>query len=431
MSCNYSIAASTAYKNMVICFGDPKCSDYWKLGNAFDSMTDYLRWWRIKDIALPGIVYTRYKALTDPNSIHRTDCWYDDYGWWGIASAKAYDPAYSFFFYSDYQQKFQTIAQDCWRTMNVGKPGASWSYKGAPNVWTNRDNGNPDNNYWNQKGNWATPRFNNGVGSGLQGVWQYDIFHETRLNECSPSNPCDPNSQVLGPYQNTVVNALYFLLALRLYNVGKDQTTRQPILDEYGFLRAWFSKALGDDSLLLLFGDTSVPPAALVRERVTSYAEIDGEYPPVKYFNKHPDSCWGGDQGLIIAALVEVLQMFHDPTAADTALSILKGVVTRMIDQNSKVLQPYYGGMGDLPDYKCGEGIFARCLLYAYSQPNSPLKPVIDNNKDDIRAVLLASANDVCNRKPLDLFDNLNVLSILTAAKVLGVIQVQDTASEL
>jgi hypothetical protein len=44
---------------------------------------------------------------------------------------------------------------------------------------------------------------------------------------------------------------------------------------------------------------------------------------------------------------------------------------------------------------------------------------------------IAASANDVCNRKPLDLFDNLNVLSILSAAKVLGVIQVEDTTSEL
>ena len=428
MSCNYSQAAFNAYKNMVSCFKDSTCSDYWKLGNAFDSMTDFLRWWGGKDLALPGIVNDRYNALTSPTNPHRTDCWYDDYGWWGIASAKAYDSAYGFFFDGDYQQKFQDIAQKCWTILNTGKPGEAWNYQGAPNAWTNRDNGQPDNNYWNQKANWSTPRFGNGVGSGLQGVWQYDIFHENRLNECSPSNPSDPNKKVLGPYQNTVVNALYFLLALRLYNVAKDQSTQQPILDEYGFLKAWFSNALGNDSLLLSFGDTSVAPALLVRERVTTYAEIDGQYPPMQYFNKERDACWAGDQGLLIAALVEVQQMFHDPTAADTTLSILKGVVTKMIDPNGVIL-PYYGNMGDYADYKCGEGIFTRCLLYAYSQPNSPLKAFVDNNENGIRDVLKVSADNACILNPQDLFDNLNILSILTTAKALGVIQVADAIS--
>ncbi|HEX6715663.1 MAG TPA: hypothetical protein VF088_01050 [Pyrinomonadaceae bacterium] len=426
MTCDYSGAARAAYKSMVACFGNEKCSDYWKLGNAFDSLTDYMRWWSGPDIALPSIVYQRYRTLTDPNSLHRSDCWYDDYGWWGIASAKAYDPAYDFFFTGEYKHNFQQIAQFCWRTMNEGKPYSTsgWKYKGAPNVWTNRDNGNPDVNYWNKKENWATPRFDNGVGSGLHGVWQYEIFREKRLNECSPAdeNPSDPKHVLLGPFQLTVVNALYFLLALRLYNVAKDQSVRQPILDEYGFLRAWFSKALGENSLLLSFGDLSVPPKLLVRERVTTYAEIDGEYPQVKQWANQLGACWNGDQGLMIAALVEVVRMFNDPTAADNALSILKGVVTEMVDQN-RVLQPYIGPMGDWNDYKCGVGIFARCLLYAYSQPNSPLKAPIDQNKDDIRAVLLASANDACNNAPYDdLFDNLNLLSLLTAAKMLGAI---------
>jgi hypothetical protein len=80
MSCDYADAARTAYTTMVKCFRDPKCSDYWKLGNAFDSMTDYLRWWGGPDIALPGIVYDRYQTLVNPNTWNRSDCWYDDYG---------------------------------------------------------------------------------------------------------------------------------------------------------------------------------------------------------------------------------------------------------------------------------------------------------------------------------------------------------------
>ena len=420
---DYAKAARIAYTNMTQCFGDPTCSDYWKLGNAFDSLLDNMRWWGGPDIGLPKTVFDRYMTLiapgpTDPKS---SDCWYDDYGWWGIASAKAYDPAYDFFFTGEYKGKFQAIAKSCWKTFNEGKPGSTsgWNYKGAPNAWTNRDNGDPDNDYWNQKANWATPRFDNGVGSGLHGVWQYEIFREHRLNECSYYNPCDPKKAKLGPFQLTVVNALYFLLGLRLYNVGQ-QPVKQSILDEWGFFRAWFAKSLGADSLLLSFDDKSDPPALLVRERVTTYAEIDGEYPQVLQWGNELGACWTGDQGLMIAALVELLQTFPDESAADTAVSILKGVLTRMT--SDQIIQPFIGPMGDWEDYKSGVGTFARCLLYAYSQPNSPLKDPVDKDTDNLRAVLLASANDACQYPAKDLFDNLNVLSILPAAKVLGAI---------
>ena len=224
------------------------------------------------------------------------------------------------------------------------------------------------------------------MGSGLHGVWQYEIFREKRLNECSYYNPCDPKNVYLGPFQLTVVNALYFLLALRLFNVAKNPSMRQPVLDEYGFLRAWFSDSLGADSLLLSFGDTAKPPALLVRERITTYAEIDGEYPPVKQWYGMLGACWGGDQGLMIAALVELLQAFPDQSeAADWALSILKGVLTQMTQ--NQILQPNIGLMGDDADYKSGVGVFARCLLYAYSQPNSPLKAAVDQDNDGLRGI--------------------------------------------
>lgn len=122
----------------------------------------------------------------------------------------------------------------------------------------------------------------------------------------------------------------------------------------------------------------------------------------------------------MIAALVELLQANPDPSAANTAISILRGVLTQMTEE--QILLATIGFMGDWQDYKSGVGTFARCLLYAYQQPNSPIKAPIDNNTDDIRAVLLTTANDACSNPPKDLFDNLNLLSILTAAKVLGVI---------
>jgi hypothetical protein len=419
MTCSYSAAAKAAYAAMKDCFKKSDCGDYWKLGNAFDTMTEYLRWWPATDSSLAQTVYKRYQVLLEPPicSKQRSDCWYDDFSWWGIASAKAFDPAYDSFFPASYKAQFQTIARETWTTVIKGKSNPDWTYKGAPNVWTNRDNGNPDKAYWDNKANWATPRF-------PKGVWQYDIFHVKREKcECSPgtSNPSDPNKADLGPFQNTVMNGLYWVLALRMYKFTKGPSALDAAKAEYEFLKAWFDEKLGPDSLLLSSTNPN-DPTKLVRERVPTYAELDGIYPKVKRWAVDPGWCWGGDQGLILGGLVEYLNFANDQQIAAWAQMILGGVATRMVKE--KVVQPYYPDTppDDYQDYKCGNGVFMRYLLTSYVSPNSPIKVLIDQNKFNLRDVLLASAENACSAVAGDLFDNLNVLSTLTTAKALKII---------
>ena len=65
-------------------------------------------------------------------------CWYDDYGWWGIASAKALLDEYASIF-GPVRSEFQDIGRECWNVMQNGKPHKVYKYAGAPNVWVNRE----------------------------------------------------------------------------------------------------------------------------------------------------------------------------------------------------------------------------------------------------------------------------------------------------
>lgn len=423
ISFDYKTIAETAYRNIKARFDSTQYTDsYWDLGNVFDTMTDYLAFAREQsDPEFAGLAYKKYLALVgSPNSPGQdAGCWYDDFAWWGIASAKAYDKTFDSIF-GNWQKNFQDIALYCWKTMKDGKSNPEWSYKGAPNVWDNRDNGHPDEDYWNKKENWATPRFGNGVGSGLQGVWQYDIFRvERSQNECSPgaSNPADPKSCNLGPFQDTVVNGLFLVLALRLLKANSSSLpTRQSAKDEYGFLNAWFDDRLGSDSLLLRFSDNTM----LVRERVTTYAEIDNEFPPIGQWNESPDTCWAGDQGLIIGGLTDSDKwLFSTPNNYKVITSVILGVANHM-SQNG-VIQYHYDELGDPGDYKCGVGVFMRYLLYTFIQNPTPVRQTIAQ----IKNVLLTTTNNMCeNASPYDdLFDNFNILSTLTTAKALGIVR--------
>ncbi len=422
---DYKVIAETAYQNIKLRF-DPaiRTDSYWDLGNALDTATDYLLYARGQvDPAFIETAYKKYLALVGGSGVPGQDagCWYDDFAWWGNASAKAFDKNFDAVF-GNGKKVFQNIARECWRQMTVGMTKGQWVYRGASNVWDNRDNGTPDNDYWNKKENWATPRFDNGVGSGCHGVWQYDIFHEKReQGECSSSNPSDPNFFNLGPWQDTVVNALFFLLALKL-NAARatnpqppiDPSPYQPVRDEYGFLNAWFDAALEEQSLLLRFPGGEL----LVKERVTSYAEIDGAFPPVKLWNDEADSCWAGDQGLVISGLLRYYSTFNQSNEiASQVRQILYGVARYMTEDN--VIQYHHGAMGDPGDYECGVGVFMRNFLDAYVLQPNIVKPVIN----DLRDVILATTNSLCGTAPSSLFDNLNLLSTLTTARYFGVIQ--------
>lgn len=359
----YKAAAGNAFSRLLPLFSN--WTNGWQVGNVFDTLTDYAMRYPDAEPSPNGLAKL---ALERWESIQGSMCWYDDYGWWGIASAKAFDPRYATVF-GPYAAKFQAIALDCWNVMHTGKPSrGEYNYGGGPMVWVNRDE-RAAPGYFTSPTGWAAPRFGGGV-------WQYDMWAGSRTDppECTPNHlSSDPNQKLsdpkspdctLGPYQNTVMNGLYLELALRLASSGQGSGTLQAAKSEMAFLRAWF-EVPGDQSLLQALPDGNV----LVRERVATYAEINGSYLPVEGYVK--DGAWSGDQGLILGGLADKLLVDpSDPTNPidqSRATAIARGVLLGLAGACG--VKPYSDGFndhGDADDYSCGSGVFWRYLLRAF-----------------------------------------------------------------
>lgn len=397
-------------------------NNYWRQGNVFDTLTDFLLLAVGQNMiaetdaqSFVGKALNTYNGLNTPAPVGNTGCWYDDFGWWGIASAKAYTNEYSQIF-GEHAIDFQNIALSCWEIMKNGK----WDgvHFGAPNVWATCDQTVFAS---------VEPLFDGGV-------WQYDIFNDKRDNscECSGSNPCTPidlppgnnhpeyPAAILGPFQLTVVNGLYLVLGLRL--AAACQIADDSPEEVYGFLKSWcFDSGVPDDQKLL---NTLGPDKGLIRERVSTYKNGGQVY---WWDNQTPlssDTSWGGDQGLFIGAMVDYLMKKPDTQhAQNLVVWILAGVPDVMKKEN--VMWPCYPVeynklmSADAGDYSSGAGVFMRYLLYAY-QRNSAVQKSVDTENSSIRNLLFSSA-DACvnNSFPTfgnTLFDNFNQLATLTTA---------------
>src|ERR1051326_5001008 len=144
--------------------------NYWQVGCSFDTLTDGVR--VLGPATDPGL------AQDGLNKFRATrGWWYDDFAWWSIAAAKAYDPAFSAIF-GNLAGSFAGVAQETWAVLDKGLNDRV--HLGAPQVFENRDNDvfftvPPEVPLY-----WAPPRFVNGCGSGLHGAWQRDIFAARR-----------------------------------------------------------------------------------------------------------------------------------------------------------------------------------------------------------------------------------------------------------
>lgn len=403
----YMSLAATTFSDLFQIF--KLATNGWQVGNVFDTLTDYVV--RFPD-AEPSRGAVVEAALERWGQIQGSMCWYDDYGWWGIASAKAFDDKYADIF-GLHRNEFQGIATDCWNVMHTGKPNKPYSYKGGPMVWGNRDDGSQPG-YFTAPGTWAVPRFSGGV-------WQYDMFKDERTNplDCAPqsSNPSDPNGCLLGPFQNTVMNGLYFVLALRLRLQDKGTGTDEAAKTELAYLNDWFSLE-ADESLLWRFDDGT----RLVRERVATYDYCDEKmsYPGVQGY--HPKGAWCGDQGLILGGLLDHVLVESDPTAQTLAINIACGVLSNMVDDLG--VSPYssdFDDQGDPDDYSCGSGVFWRYLLRGFGQ-NAELRTKVLSlvSSDPENNAIYKSAEHVLSpRVPPNhnkLFVGFNILATLTAA---------------
>src|SRR5712672_1127437 len=129
----------------------------------------------------------------------------------------------------------------------------------------------------------------------------------------------DPEHGYLGPFQLTLMQGLYMVLALRLRASGKGtEKAAEPVR---GFLQNWFFDPVSSENKLLWdLGDRA---SVLVRERVSTYASRgQRDFPAVQGYEK--EEAWSGDQGLILGALLDYLQLHEsDRDAQSLPLKIM------------------------------------------------------------------------------------------------------------
>ncbi len=410
----YLKKAQTIFKNITGPTGYFTLStDYWQVGCVFDTLLDYMRaaleagiMTKTEAHTFVASVYSQYTAI---NAEDDGGCWYDDFGWWGIACSKAYDANYADVF-GKHAAEFQAISTHCWHVMNDGKSTTNSSgqrlYQGAPEVWKTANT----LGYTSLKD--CAPRIDGGV-------WQYDMWPDYRVGACG-INPNNPHTAPLGPFQLAVVNGLYMVLALRLQEAG---VTVTPKADVFTFFCNWaYNKMAADDKWIRSYSVGQY----LVRERVSTYADVatPGTYPPVH--NYVATRCWSGDQGLFMGGMVDFMKVHANETGFDKenaiALQTMNSIIDAMFNQ---MLDATYGlpktwsddTTMDPGDYQSGAGIFARYLLYAWEH-NANAKSAIKGYKTQIATAAGSCLNDDYQTyyMPPNLFSEFDAIAILLLA---------------
>lgn len=361
-------------------------NNYWRIGNVFDSLTDYI--YQDAKLPSPNVNAAQVSSfMQNTLNLYReliigksNGCWYDDFAWWGIASSKAFDSKYDFIF-GNLKNEFQQIALSTWDIMNNGKYDDV--HYGAPNAWKTCNQTVFAS---------CAPRFSGGA-------WQYDMFADHRPSdlERSPSNPSTPIAEGgyqaagLGPFQDTVVNGLYFVLANRMKAAGwGSQTSIDSI---YGFIHTWFFDSSLDASTYLY---QSVTGGKLVRERVSTYANGSS----VHGFKE--TLSWTGDQGLLIGALCEYNRVSPQAWIEPMVTDIMGGIAGSVLESagSDTYIMPWFPLTAnhlhkiDAGDYSSGLGVFLRYLDEAYGF-DSTVQTQLNNANNPLRKLILETADTV------------------------------------
>jgi hypothetical protein len=170
--------AKKTYADLLLTFKNYS-KNGWRVGNVFDTLIEFVRLYPDVDARSPKMAEIALAQWESPN-VQNSMCWYDDYGWWGIASEKAFHEEYKSVF-GNTQREFKDLAKSCWNVMHNGKKNAKYKYTGAPHVWDNQD----PPGYFSDTAHFAAPRFPGGV-------WQWEMFKDKRDAhcECSYTRSC-------------------------------------------------------------------------------------------------------------------------------------------------------------------------------------------------------------------------------------------------
>lgn len=372
---------------------------YWPCGCVLNSMIDFL-WLATQAGVVPAADARTFlnAAANDYLQNQRQGDWYDDWCWWGIATAKAFAPRYRALFDVDLTliQNFSLICTQTYRFMQSGTPPYSpindgADFTGTRNAYDHVVEMAKTNPAWEQLRKDVEPMWN-------VGCWQGPM---------TPSGEFDPRSNTLGSFQDSVMNGLAYVFVQRtLGQTGSDGLPLGTAADVDAmatFYRNWMGPEVdaGDRIYNAVADDRG-----LFRERIGRYRNGT----PLPAY--HPDLAWGGDQGLMLSALA---QRYHGQTGTEQAETlslihcVVRGVMTTglgAVADRQRVILPWcsvgaapadqpgsapgYGKTagGDNGDYFSGTGIFMRGLLEALDLPE--VRDIVSSNADVLSSTIAA-----------------------------------------
>lgn len=383
----------------------------WRTACAFDSLLDYFA---ASGIDTAPYADDAFNAL-DPT---KKGNWWDDFGWIGIAALRAAESGFA----ANHRYEFLKIAINSWCYMHgpgwstVAGPPRAYPYLDSPG-WAsfaaNHNNNTGAPNCWaNIDYTWPTvppdmkamlrPRYVPG------GIWNSPF---TSDDHPRPSYDYVGGGDVLNPIQNTVTNAVYALLSMRLLQAAK-RPDFAPYFskaninlaecnwaweNQIAWWQLWMLKTPEPEQSLLLTEGQGSLGGSLVRERVSTFAAVSNHNYWDSSYNKN--MTWSGDQGLLIGALREAKAIYKasPPQVCSLYPDIIKGTFanyfrTRSYDSISGsfplpwlelgAADPYGAAPpgNDYGDYQTGVGAYMRYLLQAYQAEPSLLtayEPVI------------------------------------------------------
>lgn len=391
----------------------------WRSSWAFDTLIDYLATMKKIDPSYSPPDCSGESFLTfslsrglDPASGN----WWDDFGWLGIVSLRAAEMSEM-----SKEQKSDLVkkAVNSWCYMY----GNGWKNGTSPDQWGNFSV--PFTDQWGKPGtedNIGAPNsFTYAMQEGHDperyqpfepmytpgGIWNAMIIG----NDAKQQPQYGPTCSYLAPVQNTVTNALFMLLTLRVYRALNGEyaglvkegdinvnAIRTMLDNQLSWIQQWFDRE-EEDSLLLTLAEDKV----MVRERVARYR--NGMWDSAFYSGL----CWTGDQGIMLAALCEAGQwMETEQIKADSSWlskykSIMNAVRTTMFSEEGieglgAQLRPWINKgafnefdlfpQGDDADYQTGVAVYLR-----YLEQQLAVNPQL---ADLYRDAVFTAANAIC-----------------------------------
>lgn len=324
---------------------------FWKMGNSFDTMTDFLE--TIDSSSAHDVAQMAAAQFAASTAGGVDGFWFDDFGWWTVATSRALQKS----FFKPDATAIKGILDECW-THFTGN---------APFVWERRAPGTFDD-----------------YGPAVEGgVW--NAYWSGTSDTYEGPKGGDPSTGGLEGIQNTVTNALYLDTAHRLGHT--DAAAREAARKALAFFLAWF-----DDQETPLWWAFD-KDAGLVRERVGHFANgTNGAGLPAGGFQAN--WAWAGDQGLMLGNLSDAmlhLEPGHRGPLLSRLKQLLEGVRQHMTTDGVVGSFTDTGAPpnGDYPDYETGSGIFWRNALYVWNT-NPDLKAVLKGQ--EYQAMIRASA---------------------------------------